>query len=107
MAATDTTTSPRIDTDALAAFIAQQVEKIHATPIPPELARMADGEKLTEAETLALWYGAGVASQIGMALALEPGAYVIGFPEDMGDDDAEHAAADALNDAPDDPAPAA
>lgn len=103
-ASTTTTTAPKINREALDAFITRQVEKITTTPVPPELAGLAASEKFTDGEVLALWYGAGIASQIGMVLAMEPGEFVDGFPEQ--DDDAGHDEADALND-PVDPAPAA
>jgi hypothetical protein len=105
-ASTTTTTTPKINREALDAFITRQVEKITTTPVPPELAGLADSEKLSGDEVLALWYGAGLASQIGMVLAMDPGTFVDGFPEQDDDADAEHDAADALNE-PGDPAPAA
>lgn len=88
-----------INREALHAFIDRQCDHVEATPIPAELEALSTGEKLTPAETLALWHAAGVASQIGMALALEPGAYVEGMPEMSEDEDEEagHAKADALN----------
>lgn len=84
-------TTPRIDRDALAAMIDRACLVIESTPIPAELRSTGDGGGFDEAEVLALWIGAGLASQVGMALALDPSPYVIGFPpkRDDADDDAE------------------
>lgn len=73
-------TTPRIDREALAAMIDRACLTIESTPIPAELRATGDGEGFDDAEVLALWIGAGLASQVGMALALDPSPYVIGFP---------------------------
>lgn len=74
-----------IDRDALHAWIDRQCDRIETTPIPPELASLGESERLTSDDVLRLWHGAGLASQIGMALSLEPGQFIPGFP--TGDDD--------------------
>jgi len=81
-------TTPRIDRDALAAMIERACLTIESTPIPAELRASGDGGGFNDAEVLALWIGAGLASQVGMALALDPSPYVIGFPPKNDDDDA-------------------
>lgn len=73
-------TTPRIDRERLAAMIERACFTIESTPIPAELRSTGDGEGFDDAEVLALWIGAGLASQVGMALALDPSPYVIGFP---------------------------
>ncbi len=72
---------PTIQRDALHAFIDRQLFKVESTPVPPELAAIADVERLQADEVQALWLGAGIASQIGMALALEPGRFVEPWPQ--------------------------
>jgi hypothetical protein len=79
-------TTPRIDREALAAMIDRACFTIESTPIPAELRSTGDGNGFDEAEVLALWIGAGLASQVGMALALDPSPYVIGFPPKKDDD---------------------
>lgn len=74
----------RIKRDALHALIDAKCSSIEATPVPPEMATMAEGEKFTADEALALWFGAGIASQIGMLLTLDPSPFVDGWP--VGDD---------------------
>ena len=72
---------PTIQRDALHAFVDRQLLKIESTPIPPELTGLGVSERLHADEIQALWYGAGIASQIGMVLALEPGTFVEPWPE--------------------------
>jgi hypothetical protein len=62
---------PTIQRDALHAFVDRQLLKIESTPIPPELTGLAASERLQPDEILALWFGAGIASQIGMVLEVE------------------------------------
>lgn len=77
---------PTIQRDALHAFVDRQLLKIESTPIPPELAALSASERLQPDEVQALWFGAGIASQIGMVLALEPGTYVEPWPEAESDE---------------------
>lgn len=72
---------PTIQRDALHAFVDRQLLKIESTPIPPELTGLGASERLQADEIQALWFGAGIASQIGMVLAMEPGAFVEPWPE--------------------------
>ena len=72
---------PTIQRDALHAFVDRQLLKIESTPIPPELTGLGVSERLQADEIQALWYGAGIASQIGMVLAMEPGTFVEPWPE--------------------------
>ena len=89
-------TTTGFDRVALHAWVDARLDHVEATPIPPEMQTMADGERFTADETLALWLAAGLASQIGMVLAMEPGPFVLGFPADReADDDDNPEAADA------------
>jgi hypothetical protein len=72
---------PTIQRDALHAFVDRQLLKIESTPIPPELSGLGVSEHLQADEIQALWFGAGIASQIGMVLAMEPGTFVEPWPE--------------------------
>ena len=72
---------PTIQRDALHALVDRQLLKIESTPIPPELTGLGVSERLQADEIQALWYGAGIASQIGMVLAMEPGTFVEPWPE--------------------------
>jgi hypothetical protein len=93
---------PTIQRDALHAFVDRQLLKIESTPIPPELTGLGVSERLQADEIQALWFGAGIASQIGMVLAMDPGTFVEPWPE-VEDDDAE---AEEPSDTPTEPQPA-
>ena len=69
-----------IQRDALHAFIDRQLVRIETTPVPPELAELGAGERFRSDEIAALWCGAGIASQIGLALMLDPGVFVEPWP---------------------------
>ncbi len=71
---------PTIKRDALHAFIERQLVTVESTPVPPELQDISVQEQLTSDEVHALWFGAGIASQIGMALALDPSQFVEPWP---------------------------
>ena len=66
--------------DLINSFIDSQLDRVLATPVPPELAALAASERFDADEARALWMGAGIASQIGMALALDPGRFVEPWP---------------------------
>ena len=51
-----------------------------ATPVPPDLAALAADRRLADDEIRALWLGAGIASQVGLALMLQPGRFVDPWP---------------------------
>ena len=78
---------PTIKRDALHAFVDRQLFKVESTPVPPDMAQLGHREALTVEEVQALWIGAGIASQIGMALALEPQRFVDPWPGAQDDDD--------------------
>jgi hypothetical protein len=72
------TRTPKTNRKELNAFIRQALDKIEATPIPRELLKAAN--KLTLAESHAVWIAAGIASQIGLSLALDSGRFVNSYP---------------------------
>ena len=68
----------RIDREALAAFVAQQVDLVEAGSIPTLL---ADVVELRDAglgwdEVQALWLGAGLATHVGLAIFEEPERFI-------------------------------
>ena len=68
----------RIDREALAAFVAQQVDLVEAGAMPKLL---ADAVTLREAglswdELRALWLGAGLATHVGLAIFEEPERFI-------------------------------
>lgn len=71
---------PEIQRDALHAFIDRQLFKVESTPVPPDMRALGERERLDPDEIHALWVAAGIASQIGMALALEPDRFVQPWP---------------------------
>lgn len=79
-----------IQRDALHAFVDRQLFRIESTPPPPDLRALERKAGLTVEEVRAVWIGAGIASQIGMALALDPSRFVTGWPV-AADDGAEAA----------------
>jgi hypothetical protein len=74
----------RIDREALAEFIAGQVELIESASVPklladvvePRLRRESDGTD----EAHALWLGAGLATHVGLAIFEEPERFIIAAP---------------------------
>ena len=71
---------PTIQRDALHAFIDRQLLQVESTPVPVELRPAVEDGSMTADEVHALWMGAGIASQIGMALALDPSRFVEPWP---------------------------
>ncbi|MEI7438662.1 MAG: hypothetical protein WCK20_03220 [Thermoleophilia bacterium] len=72
---------PTIQRDALHAFIDRQLLQVESTPVPNELQPAVEGGSMTADEVHALWMGAGIASQIGMSLVLDPSRFVEPWPE--------------------------
>jgi hypothetical protein len=71
----------RIDRQALAAFIARQVDLVEAGSIPKLLAEVAElrlrHESVSRDEVRALWLGAGLATHVGLAIFEEPERFII------------------------------
>ena len=74
-----------IDREALAEFIARQVDLIEAGSIPKLLADVVElrlrHESVSRDEVRALWLGAGLATHVGLAIFEEPERFVsVGDP---------------------------
>jgi len=68
----------RIDREALAAFVARQVDLVEAGSIPKLLADVVElgQESLSRDEVRALWLGAGLATHVGLAIFEEPERFI-------------------------------
>jgi hypothetical protein len=70
----------RIDRQALAEFIARQVELVEAASIPKLLADVVElrlgHESVIRDDVRALWLGAGLATHVGLAIFEEPERFV-------------------------------
>jgi hypothetical protein len=70
----------RIDREALAAFVAAQVDLVEAGPVPELLAQVVDlrlrHETFIWDEVRALWLGAGLATHVGLAIFEEPERFI-------------------------------
>jgi hypothetical protein len=70
----------RIDREALAAFVARQVDLVEAGSMPPLLAQVAEmrlrHETVSGDEVQALWLGAGLATHVGLAIFEEPERFI-------------------------------
>jgi len=81
---------PTIKRDELHAFIDRQLFLVESTPVPDDMRPDVEDGPISEDELHALWIGAGIASQVGMALALDPSRFVDPWP---GSDSSEPPAA--------------
>jgi hypothetical protein len=70
----------RIDRDALAEFVARQVDLVETGAMPPLLAQVAElrlrHESVNRDEVRALWLGAGLATHVGLAIFEEPERFI-------------------------------
>ncbi len=70
----------RIDRIALDEFIARQVELVESIEIPKLLADVVElrlrHESVARDEVRALWLGAGLATQVGLAILEEPERFI-------------------------------
>ena len=64
--------SYRIDRQALHAFVDQQVELIEATPLPADVRALVPDAELDDRDLGCVWLGAGLATQVGLALLESP-----------------------------------
>jgi hypothetical protein len=71
-----------VNRESLISFIDRKLLLIESTPIPDDMRALGQEDGMSEEDIRALWVGAGIASQIGMALALEPGPFVTTWPEE-------------------------
>lgn len=74
----------QIDREALAEFIARQVELVEAASIPKLLADVVElrlrHESVSRDEVRALWLGAGLATHVGLAIFEEPERFITATP---------------------------
>jgi hypothetical protein len=78
----------RIDREALAEFVARQVEVVEAGSIPRLLADVVElrlrHESVSRDEVRALWLGAGLATHVGLAIFEEPERFItVGEPSPL------------------------
>jgi hypothetical protein len=70
----------RIDREALADFIARQIDLVEAGSIPKLLADVVElrlrHESVSRDEVRALWLGAGLATHVGLAIFEEPERFI-------------------------------
>src|SRR5438045_2458835 len=70
----------RVDREALAAFVARQVDLVEAGSIPELLAQVVElrlrHESVSREEVRALWLGAGLATHVGLAIFEEPERFI-------------------------------
>jgi len=70
----------RIDREALAAFVARQVDLVEAGAIPELLAEVVElrlrHASISRDEVRALWLGAGLATHVGLAIFEEPERFI-------------------------------
>lgn len=69
-----------IQRDRLHAFVDRELDRIAATPVPPDMAALGALERLAADEIASLWAAAGIASRIGLALVADPGRFVEPWP---------------------------
>ncbi len=73
-----------IDRPALDDFIARQVDLVESTLVPADVVDLVSttgsGEGLTADELQAVWLGAGLATQVGLALLEQPERFIAAAP---------------------------
>lgn len=78
------TETPRIDRKGLHAWIDARCDLIESTPVPHDMLDQVmtddDSEGMSANDIYALWVGAGLASQVGMSLALDPSQWLTHWP---------------------------
>jgi len=70
----------RIERDALLAFVERQVVLIESTPMPADVSALLGDQDGLADEGHAVWLGAGLATQVGLALMNEPERFVVPVP---------------------------
>jgi len=79
-----TSETPRINREALHAWIEGRCNLIESTPVPHDMMEEVLGDDdsagMSANDILALWVGAGLASQVGMSLALDPSQWLTHWP---------------------------
>ena len=72
----------RIDRPALTDFVRRQASLVETTPLPADLSGVLarDADELGPDELHAVWLGAGLATQIGLALLEAPERFITNRP---------------------------
>ncbi len=77
----------RIERTELQAFVERQVLLIESTPMPSDLAcLLRDDDDLGADQVHAVWLGAGLATQVGLALLNEPDRFVVPARDELPDE---------------------
>ena len=66
----------RIARDALVDFVDRQIDLIESTPLPPDLRAVVPDGDVGDDELSGVWLGAGLATQLGLAIVDRPEAFV-------------------------------
>jgi hypothetical protein len=67
-----------IDREELVRFVERQVALIEATPLPCDLRQIVAADDVSDVDLHGVWLGAGLATQIGLALVDAPERFVTG-----------------------------
>ncbi len=65
-----------IDRTALLDFVDRQIRLIESTPLPSDIRAIVPAADLADDELEGVWLGAGLATQVGLALLDGPEAFV-------------------------------
>ncbi len=66
----------RIARDSLIDFVDRQIRLIESTPLPPDLRAIIPSGNLGDEDLSGVWLGAGLATQLGLALVDRPEVFV-------------------------------
>jgi hypothetical protein len=66
----------RIARDELVDFVDRQIRLIEATPLPPDLRALVPAAEVGDDDLSGVWLGAGLATQLGLAIVDRPEAFV-------------------------------
>jgi hypothetical protein len=66
----------RIARDSLIDFVDRQILLIESTPLPPDLRSIIPSGGLGDEDLAGVWLGAGLATQLGLALVDRPEVFV-------------------------------
>lgn len=66
----------RIARDSLVDFVDRQIRLIESTPLPPDLWAIIPSGNLADEDLSGVWLGAGLATQLGLAIVDRPEVFV-------------------------------
>jgi hypothetical protein len=67
----------RIARDSLVDFVDRQIRLIESTPLPPDLRAIIPAGNLGDEDLTGVWLGAGLATQLGLAIVDRPEVFVV------------------------------